>query len=384
MGRHPPSGAQADLKGVSAMQVAVSVLVGLAGGACALLTLASAAKTVVVPRAVPVLITRCVFGAMRLLFTAALWRSRDYRTQDRVMALFAPFGLLMLPLVWLVLVVVGYTAIFWAVGMRPVRDAFLESTSSLLTLGFRPPADTFTAVLALSEGILGLGLLALLVSYLPSIYASYSRRELMVTSLDTQAGSPPSAAELLERLERIDGIGQLDTFWQDWSRWFADIAETHTSTPVLVQFRSPEHDRSWVTAAGAVLDTAALVTSTLDTPRQPSAELCIRSGYLALHRIGAYFGMPEVPDPAPGTPISVTRTEYDAVCGRLERAGAKLVSDREQAWRDFAGWRVNYDTVLLRFAALTMAPPAPWSSDRAMPLRRRSVTRRRGRPVTGS
>jgi hypothetical protein len=32
---------------------------------------------------------------------------------------------------------------------------------------------------------------------------------------------------------------------------------------------------------------------------------------------------------------------------------------------NFAGWRVNYDTVLLALCALTMAPDAPWSSDRA-------------------
>jgi len=40
--------------------------------------------------------------------------------------------------------------------------------------------------------------------------------------------------------------------------------------------------------------------------------------------------------------------------------------DREQAWQDFAGWRVNYDQVLLALAGLTMAPNAPWSSDRAL------------------
>ncbi len=34
--------------------------------------------------------------------------------------------------------------------------------------------------------------------------------------------------------------------------------------------------------------------------------------------------------------------------------------DREQCWRDYAGWRVNYDTVLIALAALTMAPYAPW------------------------
>jgi hypothetical protein len=296
------------------------------------------------------------------------------------MALYAPFSLLILPLVWLALITIGFMAIYWSLGVHPLWEAFLESGSSLLTLGFRAPADTVGAILTFSESIFGLGLLALVVSYLPSTYASFSRRELMVTSLDTRAGSPPSAAELLERLARIDGIGELDTFWQEWARWFADIAETHTSTPTLVLFRSPQPERSWVIAAGTVLDAAALVTSTLDVPRQPSAALCIRSGYLALQNIGDFFDMPYEPDPAPDGPISVTRAEYDAVCRRLTDAGAALKPDRDRTWRDFVGWRVNYDVLLLRFAALCMAPPAPWSSDRAVAVQRLPIARRRPRP----
>ena len=43
-----------------------------------------------------------------------------------------------------------------------------------------------------------------------------------------------------------------------------------------------------------------------------------------------------------------------------------MKADLDRAWRDFAGWRVNYDRVLLAMAALTMAPDAPWSLDRSM------------------
>ena len=43
-----------------------------------------------------------------------------------------------------------------------------------------------------------------------------------------------------------------------------------------------------------------------------------------------------------------------------------MVEDREQAWADFAGWRVNYDAVLIALCRLTMAPYAPWSSDRSL------------------
>ena len=46
-----------------------------------------------------------------------------------------------------------------------------------------------------------------------------------------------------------------------------DVEESHTSLPALVYFRSPQPERSWITAAGCVLDTAALVDSTLDRPR---------------------------------------------------------------------------------------------------------------------
>lgn len=203
------------------------------------------------------------------------------------------------------------------------------------------------------EAGLGLGLVALLVSYLPSIYASYSRREVMVTALETQAGSPPSAVELLSRLARIEGLDQLDDFWAEWSRWFVDIEETHCSAPSLVLFRSPQPDRSWVTAAGTVLDAAALVSSTLDLGRRPAAELCLRAGYLALRRIGDFYEMPYDDDPRPDDPIAVGREEFDEARAALAEAGAPMRADADRAWLDFAGWRVNYDAVLRRFAGLT-------------------------------
>ena len=95
--------------------------------------------------------------------------------------------------------------------------------------------------------------------------------------------------------------------------------------------------------------------------------MCIRSGFLALRRIADFFGLVYDPDPAPDDPISITRGEFDAVWTRLAEAGVPLVDDQDQAWRDFAGWRVNYDAVLLALAEMTMAPYAPWTSDRSTP-----------------
>jgi len=49
----------------------------------------------------------------------------------------------------------------------------------------------------------------------------------------------------------------------------------------------------------------------------------------------------------------------------MAAAGMPMVTDRDQAWLSFRGWRVNYDEVLLQLAQLTWAPYAPWSSDRS-------------------
>jgi len=72
----------------------------------------------------------------------------------------------------------------------------------------------------------------------------------------------------------------------------------------------------------------------------------------------------------------VIRSEFDDLCAELEAAGVPLRDDRDQAWRDFAGWRVNYDAVLLALAALTTAPYALWSSDRSLTVSRRRFGRR--------
>jgi hypothetical protein len=153
--------------------------------------------------------------------------------------------------------------------------------------------------------------------------------------------------------------------WKSWETWFADIEESHTSLPALVFFRSPQPDHSWVTAAGAVLDGASLTLACVDILHDPQADLCIRAGYLSLRRIADFFSISYTPDPHfPETPISVTRAEFEDALENLALQGVPLKKDREQAWCDFAGWRVNYDQVLRAMAGLTMAPESPWTGDR--------------------
>jgi hypothetical protein len=159
-------------------------------------------------------------------------------------------------------------------------------------------------------------------------------------------------------------MDQLTDLWKTWEVWFAELDETHTSLAALAFYRSPRAEHSWVTAAGAILDAAAIAASSLDIPRDPSQDICIRSGYLAMRHIADFFQLPYNPDPQKGDPISVRREEFDAVYDDLRNYGIAKKPDRDKAWEDFVGWRVNYDSVLLALAVLTMAPEAPWSSDR--------------------
>lgn len=338
-------------------------------------TLNAAIKTVVLPRGEPVLITGVVFNLVRHFFLPFVKRARSYAARDRAMALYAPIALLVMPAVWMLLVTSGYTAIFWAIGVRPVAEAFKVSGSSLLTLGFAEVFEPLAIVVAFSEATIGLGLMALLIAYLPSMYSAFSRRERMVSLLEVRAGAPPSAVEMLSRAHRLRRLSSLKGEWERWELWFAELEETHTSLAALVFFRSPQPGRSWVTASGAVLDAAALMASTVDVPREPSAELCIRAGYLALRQIATFFEIEYDPDPEPNAPISISRSEYEAARELLAREGVALKSDCDQSWRDFAGWRINYDRVLLELASLTMAPYAPWSSDRSHRQARRGEQR---------
>ena len=359
------------------MDAVVEVAWFVGGALLVLIALDSAVRTFILPRGAAVPYTRLVFVAVRRVFDLRLRFAKSYEARDRVMALYAPLSLLFLPLTWLVLVLVGFMGMYRALGVPTWRQAFAESGSSMLTLGFVGPSDLPTTSLAFIEAAMGLGLLALLIAYLPTIYTAFSRREASVAALATRAGTPPSAVDLLIRAHRIGRLDQLDDLWTDWQRWFAELEETHTSLAVLVFFRSPRSDRSWVTASGAVLDSAAFVNSTIDVPWTPQAGLCVRAGYIALREIGDFFDVPYDPDPAPTDPISIAREEFDEACNTLEGAGVPLKADRDQAWRDFAGWRVNYDAVLVALAALTVAPYAPWSSDRSVRFRVRPLRRRR-------
>jgi hypothetical protein len=362
---------------VAAVVLATVVVVG---------TVTSAVRTFVVPRAIPVALSSAVFVLVRRLFLIGRGQ-RSARELDGRLAFYAPTSLLVLPAVWLTAVLLAFAAAFWAIDGDGVWNALETSGSSLLTLGFQHPGSRITTLLSFVEAAVGLALLALLITYLPTIYGAFTRREAFVSLLEVRAGTPPWAVDLLLRSHRIGLLERNDELFERAQLWFSDIEESHSSIGSLVFFRSPQPERSWVAAAGTVLDAAAITLAAVDRPADPHAALCIRSGYLCLRRIADFYDVDHDVDPGADDPISIRRDEFDDALDRLAADGTPLKADRDQAWRDFAGWRVNYDAVLLQLAHLTMAPEARWTSDRGAVGHRPAelqIRRRRRRQPTPS
>ncbi|MFK7804246.1 MAG: hypothetical protein AB8G95_21610 [Anaerolineae bacterium] len=347
------------------LEIVLRVLLTLLGVIIICLTIVSALRSFVVPRGVSDRLARFVFTTTRRLFNLRLKFAKSYIVRDRIMAYYAPATLVCFPAVWLACVTVGFAFVFKGISERNWADSFKLSGSAIMTLGFATAEPLYENIIIFAEATIGLILVAILISYLPTMYSAWSEREMAVTKLDVRAGSPPSAIELIKRAYRIGLTDQMSLFWIEWENWFTSIEETHTSLPALTFYRSPVPEYNWVIAAGTVLDSAAMFNAVIDKPHDPQADLCIRAGYLALRRIAGLFGVPIQEGLTAADPISISREEFDQACKDLADAGVPLKTDRDLAWQNFKGWRVNYDATLLAMCNIVMAPYAPWSSDRA-------------------
>jgi hypothetical protein len=347
------------------LEVVFRIVAGLVGTWVVGSTFVSAVKTVVLPRGGSNRLTRLVFVSTRYLFEFVGHPKRAFADRDRVLSLWAPMGLLLLPFVWATAMTIGFTGIHYAVLGGTIHEAFLISGSSWFTLGAVFDRQTADATVTFVQAAFGILLSAMLISYLPSIYQGYQRRETLVGLLESRAGLPPHPAVMLARYQYIQSLHLLDEdLFSKWEQWFVEVEESHLSFAALAFFRSPRSDRSWITAAGCVLDSAAIRLSCIDLPFSGHTALCLRTGFLALRRLAEYFHTPVDSDPRPTDPITVTRREFDLMLTELRSAGVPLKSDEDQMWADFSGWRVNYDKALVGLAKLVVAPEGHWSSDR--------------------
>lgn len=334
------------------------------GLALILATFASIFDALVVPRGTP---ARFALRVAQMVGAAVRFVARRfdaYERRDRVLTLHGPAALIAVLIAWLTLLLVGFALMFLAVGAGGAGDAFLASGSALFTLGFATQLDPGPAVLTFIAAASGMVVVALQIAYLPTIYAAFNRRETLVTLLESRAGVPAWGPELLWRHQRVGLSESLADLYAQWEVWAADVAETHTTYPVLAWFRSPHPYRSWVTALLAVLDSASMQLALAPAAAPSEARLCLRMGFTAVRDMARVLHIPHDPDPLPGSSIRLTFGEFEEAVEVLRDIGFPVERSAQEAWPDFRGWRVNYEAVMYALADLVVAPPALWSGVR--------------------
>lgn len=331
--------------------------------------LLSVLRTVVLPRAVPARLARFTFLAVRSLLLLRLRvHGADYETRDRVFALQAPLGLFAQLLAWSVLLVLYFAVIFWALDPSGLTHASVVqaielSGSSMVTLGIDHPSGLARHLLAFAAAGVGLTLLALVITYLPSLYGAFSRREALITKLVVRAGTPPSGVSLLRRTWELHRFEQLDEVWDSWENWFIEVGESHTTFPQLGFYRSPHPRNHWVLSAEAVLDGAALFMTTCDVADRSRSEMCVDAGVNALVAIAQFLGIPRhPPEPEAEAEILLPRELFDRARKELADAGVPVLDDVETAWRDFRRVRYRYEPLIAVLGRMTDAPRSEWSS----------------------
>jgi hypothetical protein len=198
--------------------------------------------------------------------------------RENFLGYFGPLSLLFLLALWATGLIFGFALLQYGAGEHvmlanePVtfgRVVYL-SGSTFFTLGYGDiiPTSTFSRALAVLEAGMGFGFLGVVIGYLPTLYSSFSRREIEISLLDARAGSPPTAAELLIRFGKCP---QLEDIFRDWERWAAELLESHISYPPLGFFRSQHINQSWLGALTMMLDASALVLAGIDgIPEEPA------------------------------------------------------------------------------------------------------------------
>jgi ion channel len=321
-------------------------------------------ETIVVPRPTPgwFRIGRyLVRGSWRGL--VAIRNGRPNGSFDRLLGLFAPAATIALLATWLVFLIVGYGLVLYALRdeLRPVPTdlgtTLYFAATSVLTLGFGDivAAGGLARLIISIAAISGLGVVALVVTFLFSLYGSYQRREIEVVALQGAAGAPPSAVSLLETYAQLDLVDRLPDLFRAWERWAVEVLDSHVAYPLLGFFRSSHDNLSWISALGTVLDAASLVLTSVEGVRRGEAKLFKRAGaHLVedIYNLGFHDG----------APTSLARPDFEAACDRLEQAGYR-VRDRDDAWPAFEAARGTYATRLESMARYWAMPGTSWLGD---------------------
>jgi len=343
----------------------VNDLLFVVGLVIVLLSAASVLFTIVLPREPRGFerVSSWANRSARITFLALSRLARTYEGKDALLAPTAPVALITQLLFWAGGFIVGY-ALMLEGTTHSLTLALAQAAGAVFTVGAIDLGGPANQAVDIAAGATWVVIVALQIAYLPALYGAFNRRESLVAMLESRAGVPAWGPEVLARHQLVGIIDTLPDFYASWEEWSADLAESHTTYPVMLLFRSPQPWYSWLVGLIAVLDGAAMHLAVAPSTASSQSRLCLRMGFTALNRMAKMLGWEVDPDPSPEGPIDLTFEEFVEAVAMLDHVGFPMERSAEEAWPDFRGWRVNYETVAYRLADHLTAPPAPWSGSR--------------------
>jgi hypothetical protein len=337
--------------------------------------LLDAFETVVLPRRVTrhFRLTAWFYRRTWIPWRGIARRVKTASRQQNFLGYFGPLSLILLLVFWAAGLILGFALVQHGIGgheqlnREPITFGRIlyHSGETFFTLGYGDivPTSAGSRALSVIEAGMGFGFLGVVIGYIPVVYASFSRREIQISMLDSRAGSPPSAAELLLRLagrSEDPGVDQrvLDEVLRDWERWAGELLESHISYPVLSFFRSQHSNQSWLGALTTMLDVTSLVLSGIEGVHPGQAKLTFamaRHAAVDLAQVVNARYDPEAADRLPDAELAALREA-------LAAAGLQLRSD-EYGRDKLAKLRSMYESYAHSMARNLMLTLPPWRNE---------------------
>jgi ion channel len=351
------------------MGTEVTAFAILAGLGIILAVLLDAFETVVLPRRVQRSF-RLTSWFYRHTWVPWVKLSQAIRTPARreaFLSYFGPLSLILLLAVWAIGLIFGFALVQFGLGghlhlgNQPITFGALlyHSGETFFTLGYGDivPTSWPARLLAVCEAGMGFAFLGVVIGYLPVVYSSFSDRELEISLLDSRAGSPPSASELLNRLGCCPDQSVLDQIFRDWERWAAEVLESHLSYPVLSFFRSQHSNQSWLGALTLMLDVTSLVIAGVEGLHPEQARLTFA---MARH---AAVDLAQVVNARydSGVPSRLNPEDLEQLRNALAANGLRLRRD-EAANQKLSKLRSLYEPYLEGIARNLLITLPPWIS----------------------
>lgn len=339
----------------------MQVLVALLGIVLVFIALRDAFETIILPRRVSsrFRVSKIFYTASWIPWAAAGRRMHPGDWRETFLSTYGPLSLIVLFVLWGAILITGFGALLWAAGfdvhLSGLGHLYVSGTTfTTLGIGDFTPKTDLARFLTVVEAGTGFGFLAILISYLPVLYQSFSRRELSISMLDEWAGSPPSAGDLFRRAAESGEMAELVPFMARWESWTAELLESHLSYQVLSYFRSQHENQSWLAALTAIMDFSAIWQATKDHGKSWQARRVYAIGRHALGDLSQVLrAAPEF-----DAPDRMSKEELAALHKVVAAAGFKI--DLPTFHERLSALRKGYEPYAIALSHELLMDLPPW------------------------